>query len=147
MSGQGLEVEAELSRGYASRILKGGRIRLGPPTLRRIASVLRVDYEWLATGLGEMDARPQFDVPHTDGRPFRYANLKRAIDYWPGRWIEATIEAARTIKLQSDEDLTPQAWTEKLDALDVVIRKALAGEEVGRPVEETPRPPRRPAPR
>jgi transcriptional regulator with XRE-family HTH domain len=52
MSKQGLDSEAGLSKGYTSRVCSEKRERVSPDILRRVARVLRVSYEWLATGEG-----------------------------------------------------------------------------------------------
>jgi transcriptional regulator with XRE-family HTH domain len=46
-----LEKEAELSKGYLSRILSGERRNLGPAIIDRLASALDVGAPWLASGL------------------------------------------------------------------------------------------------
>ena len=45
-----LESEADLGKGYVSRILSGDRQRIGIPAMQRMATALQVDYAWLATG-------------------------------------------------------------------------------------------------
>lgn len=50
-----LEVLAQLSKGYASRLTNDKRgERPAPSTLRRLADVLQVSYEWLAEERGDM---------------------------------------------------------------------------------------------
>lgn len=46
-----LEKEADLSKGYLSRILSGERRNLGPAIIDRLASALGVGAAWLASGL------------------------------------------------------------------------------------------------
>lgn len=68
ISMQGLDGEAKLPRGYASRVTRGERLSLNPDMLRRIATVLRINYEWLAIGSGARDiVTPSQDVGERRG--------------------------------------------------------------------------------
>lgn len=49
-----LEQTAKLTKGYMSRPLSGGRERIDPAILQRIADACDVSYTWLATGRGTM---------------------------------------------------------------------------------------------
>lgn len=136
MSQTGLEQAAHLSRGYVSRMRRGERMKFSPDLLRRTADGLRVNYEWLATGRGEMDA---FEV-HTSaaaatsaastprGGDVRAAAgsaaLETAIAYHGAKWTPATTAAARAYSLEEQyAELPPQEWSWVLDQIETALAK------------------------
>ncbi|WP_437285638.1 helix-turn-helix domain-containing protein [Sorangium sp. So ce406] len=120
ISQHGIEGEAKLSRGYISRVVKGERMKLSPEILRRIADVLEVNYEWLATGRGEMEgggtgAPVGADLSHP---------LEAAIAYHRGKWTAPAIAAARALtKHPEAADLEPPDWADVLDQLEAAVSK------------------------
>lgn len=121
ISQHGVEYEARLSRGYISRIVKGERMRLSPEVMRRIADVLEVSYEWLATGRGEMEIRKTGGPG--DAGPLLHP-LEAALAYHRGKWSAPAVAAARAL-VQSPEaaDLDPPDWADVLDQIDAALAK------------------------
>jgi len=114
-----LEEEAKLARGYVTRIIKGERLKLSPELLRRMADVLQVGYEWLATGRGDMyDVSP----PPPPPKPPKTASLDAAIAYHKAKWSPAVVAAARVLANESEE-LDPPEWADVLDQLEAAISK------------------------
>jgi transcriptional regulator with XRE-family HTH domain len=116
-----LEEEAKLARGYVTRIIKGERLKLSPELLRRMADVLQVGYEWLATGRGDMyDVSP----PPSPPKPPRTAALDAAIAYHKAKWHPAVVAAARVLAAAPEaEELDPPEWADVLDQLEAAISK------------------------
>jgi len=81
-----LEILAELSPGYASRLVRGQRNDIRTETLVQIAKVLRVHPMYLATGEGPSDIDVQCELHHVSSAPFverihqRYPERDRAVD-------------------------------------------------------------------
>jgi len=100
MPQQALENETRLSRGYISRVSQGERTKLSPEMLRRIADGLRVSYEWLATGRGEMDD-PEAELPTVGGsvRAPDRRSLSRQQE-----WSAPTVAAARAMATAPDAE-------------------------------------------
>ncbi|MCC6557272.1 MAG: helix-turn-helix transcriptional regulator [Polyangiaceae bacterium] len=120
MSQKGLEDEARMSRGYVSRLLKGERLKLSPELLRRIADTLRVSYEWLATGRGDMDAA---SPPAARVEQLAFA-LEAAIAYHQGKWSAPTVAAARALAHNPEaEGLQPHEWADVLDQIEAALAK------------------------
>lgn len=124
MSQKGLEDEARLSRGYVSRILKGERLKLSPDLMRRIADTLRVSYEWLATGRGNLD--------ETSPSPVRLVQLgfaiEAAIAYHGEKWSAPTLAAARAFAMTPEaQTLQPQEWADVLDQIEAALSKVKLG--------------------
>jgi transcriptional regulator with XRE-family HTH domain len=112
-------MEARLSRGYASRIVKGERLKLSPDTMRRIADVLGVNYEWLATGRGNAEEGGLSVGAGQLSQP-----LEAAIAYHRGKWTAPTVAAARAFsKSPEASGLEPQEWTEMLDQIEAALSK------------------------
>jgi len=81
LSGKDVETAGRLSAGYVSRVTKGHRLRLGPEVMQRLAIALRVDYQWLATGKGDMGPDVKREIPaHLDPYPNR-AKLLASPDF------------------------------------------------------------------
>ncbi|EYF06039.1 helix-turn-helix domain-containing protein [Chondromyces apiculatus] len=122
-----LEEEARLARGYASRILKGERLKLSPELLRRIADALQVSYEWLATGRGSLDdlsSPPPASASGARMQRSRAFALEAALAYHQNKWSAPTVAAARAMASQPEgEELQPPEWTETLDAIEAALGK------------------------
>jgi transcriptional regulator with XRE-family HTH domain len=128
MSQTGLEQAAHLSRGYVSRMRRGERMKFSPDLLRRTADGLRVNYEWLATGRGEMDAihTPAAPPPAPDrkGDARPAPALETAIAYHRAKWTPATMAAARALSTEDNaKELLPDEWTGVLDQIEAALSK------------------------
>ncbi|AKT38274.1 uncharacterized protein CMC5_024170 [Chondromyces crocatus] len=121
-----LEEEARLARGYASRILKGERLKLSPELMRRIADALRINYEWLATGRGNLDdpssVPPPPSLSGTATQRSRALALEAALAYHQHKWSMPTVAAARAmVTLPDAEELQPPQWAEMLDEIEAAL--------------------------
>ena len=124
-----LEEEARLARGYASRIVKGERLKLSPEIMRRIADALQISYEWLATGRGDINDRSAGPPPpppptSTAAQRSRGFPLEAALAYHQNKWSAPAVAAARAMVLQPDVDeLQPPEWAEILDKIEAALAK------------------------
>lgn len=133
MSQQGLERAARLSRGYVTRIRKGERVRIAPDILQRIADVLEVSYQWLATGRGTATrSATEMAVAHYRPASMALDSLEAAIAYHAGKWGTATVAATRAMAADSPADLSPKEWTEKLDEIEALLRSVSVTSRPGR---------------
>jgi len=129
MSQTGLEQAAHLSRGYVSRMRRGERMKFSPDLLRRTADGLRVNYEWLATGRGDMEAvhapaaLPPAAAPKAEP-PRPAPALETAIAYHRSKWSPAAIAAARALSTDdSAKDVAPDEWAAYLDQIEAALTK------------------------
>lgn len=124
MSQHRLEYEANLSRGYVSRILKGERHKLSPELLRRMADALEVSFEWLATGRGSIEGG---DLAPLGPTPLSHP-LEAAVAYHRNRWSAPAVAAARAFaKNPEAAGLEPPEWTDVLDQIDAALSKIKLG--------------------
>lgn len=134
-----LEQAAGLPRGYASRILSGKRRYLRPEQLQRLAEGLAVNYQWLATGEGDMAGTPDAPPPPTPERwvekPVRYENLRKVVTSMRGTRPDAFLdEVLLNVALYSPTDLPEASWKAMLDGLYAEWR----GKAVPEPLEDDP---------
>jgi transcriptional regulator with XRE-family HTH domain len=130
-----IEEAADLPSGYSTRILKGERKWLQEKTLRRLSNALRVNYDWLTTGEGEM-LSPSPAPPLQTGKdpyPSRPAVLRFARE---AGYPEEAIEFVASQSLQSnvpgkDEDLGVDYWLDQLRSATQRVRAGMSPGLVG----------------
>lgn len=93
-----------LSQGLVSRLRSDNVPYPQAETIGAVAKGLRVRFEWLMWGEGEMDA------------PARKANLDAVVSAlnFDNRWSTSTIRLAEALA----EDYSPRLWPEILDRLE-----------------------------
>lgn len=109
-----------VSQGHISHAESGKRIELGPTVLSALADALGVSVDWLLTGEGPRERRPDQTVEAVP----RYAALREVLEAHPGRWSVAAVTVAEQRALKADVDPGTAWWEEQLDRLDNAIRLA-----------------------
>lgn len=103
-----------------------------------VSALLRGEYtpslkvaESLATLAGYEDVRdmiggdyyvPGRELVNLDDGDKRYPNLRKCVDYHQGRWAQWVIAAAQAGYFE--DDVSPDKWTQRLDALSKTLKKA-----------------------
>jgi transcriptional regulator with XRE-family HTH domain len=127
-------------RGYPSLVASGKRKRVGPDVLGALARKLRVSYEWLATGNGDMgegdsDAAPTpTAVPRHVPHP-RVVEIAKASGI-PDDVVRSMLAFDRGIDAMSDRDIL--MTLRQLQAIGSTMPAADATAEVDA-LEELPR--------
>lgn len=124
MSQGQLEAAAGLGDSYVSKLLQGKRPNVGFQTLEDISIALKVNYLWLAFGVGPMEGNAPTRTIHYDER---YPNLTDAVIAARAlKYSEAAIARARDRALSGD-DPPPALWFKRIEvAEDEVRREELA---------------------
>ena len=111
-----LEKKAELGVGYVSRLISGDRGgRMTEDVARRLAGVLGVRSEWLATGKGprtEAGASGRTETPPGE------MSLAEVVATYPGRWSTKVVAAAAGAYAGGAPD---KGWIALLDDLQKVL--------------------------
>jgi transcriptional regulator with XRE-family HTH domain len=106
-----LELGADLSRGYVSRMLAGTRVpRVGGAALTQIAKFLRVRWRWLGVGAGSME---QFVA---SGVKQRASAAEIAIAYNRAMVSDEAVVALRAeaVEWGAERDWSPPQWGRRL---------------------------------
>lgn len=103
MGAQTVERAGGMSRGSVNNLVSGHRTKPQPETLDKIAKVLRVSYQWLATGEGLMDPAEERVLDEYPGR----ADLRRS-DWW--RTLPDDLRAAVLRATPSDPEMPLDGW-------------------------------------
>lgn len=99
------EKKAGLANGYATRLLDGDRVGVASDRLERIAEVLGVNYVWLATGRGHIDA----------SEPSKYATLERLLVERAAEFDGLDTQMLRSYLPSDGRDLSEVEWYAKRD--------------------------------
>jgi transcriptional regulator with XRE-family HTH domain len=123
------------SDGYVSRISTGARKKVDPEALERLAAALRVRFDWLVRGVGEMELDP--DPPQSEHLPEK---AKVALRVAIGRGVDMAtalerLEEMRRSTSEPDELIT-LSWV--IAVLDLPSDARPADDE------ESPMPPSNP---
>jgi transcriptional regulator with XRE-family HTH domain len=94
------EAKAKLAKGYATRLLDGDRVGVASDRLEAIAEVLHVNYVWLATGRGHMNA----------SEPSKYSTLERLFVEHPDDFTGADQAELRSMRFAGKQEPTEEEW-------------------------------------
>ena len=103
MGAQTVERAAGLSNSVVGNIALGKRKFPRPETLDKIAKVLQVSHQWLATGEGSMEPGEEFVLDEYPGR----ADLRRT-DWW--RSLPEDLQASVMRAVPSDPEMPLDGW-------------------------------------
>ena len=135
ISQNGLDAEAKLPKGYTSRIKNSKRTRVNPDLIRRMADVLRVNFEWLAIGNGAMLPEPDLSSDAKTADKVEYPPQEQPVrevvrerdERYPNRtaawkhleslgetFSPSTVFEVNSMALSSDSDPTMIEWIDMI---------------------------------
>ena len=136
-----LSLAAGLARGHVGTIERGEVDAMTAETAQKLAPILKVSWQWLVSGEGGGPEPTQpavaDDGAEDDGR---YPNRRVAAQLLAGRVDVETIKALRTMRLDSDRDLTVAEWATQARTLQEIRDGRTTAEPLDQ--DDAPRPKR-----
>lgn len=110
-----LSSQAGLASSHVGTIEAEKLLAIGSETLRRLAHALEVPFAWLASGEGDIPWEAPLPEPTPASAPApeddgRYPNRLVAAKLLAGRVDPETIDALRSMRMDSDRDLSVAEW-------------------------------------